>query len=260
MLLLANSGINIPGVNANLLKNLLKVLLPQVQPGRVLASGGGQAAPGIFGVVMALLLLLPTLHNMYEVTYIHAADGPHEMMVYVQTTYDVNKVMNQIDALDKAKYGGKHQMRIAVTADATWPFAWYIRDYPNICFNFPTACSSWVGTVPVVIGGGDDPYGLINTYKAQYNYEQYVMRSWQDEGYKLPLCTGKQTSSSGTCADANSGTGVGPLLWLSYGDNPPANAQPNLGLIAQRVWSWWWNRTPFGDTNGGYDMVLFIHK
>ncbi|MGZ3623902.1 MAG: flippase activity-associated protein Agl23, partial [Ktedonobacteraceae bacterium] len=50
------------------------------------------------GVLMAVLLLLPTLHNMYEVTYVHPADGPHEMMVYVQTTTDVNTVMSKVDA------------------------------------------------------------------------------------------------------------------------------------------------------------------
>ncbi|HET8840419.1 MAG TPA: flippase activity-associated protein Agl23, partial [Ktedonobacteraceae bacterium] len=46
----------------------------------------GRAALGLFGIVMAVLLLLPTLHNMYEVTYVQPADGPYEMMVYVQTT------------------------------------------------------------------------------------------------------------------------------------------------------------------------------
>ncbi len=33
----------------------------------------------VFGFVMTILLLLPTVHNMYEVTYIHAADAPHEI-------------------------------------------------------------------------------------------------------------------------------------------------------------------------------------
>ncbi len=223
----------------------------------------GQAAWGLFGVVMAVLLLLPTLHNMYEVSYVDAADGPQEMMVYVQTTPDVNTVMNQIDQLDKLRFGGKHQMRIAVTSDATWPFAWYLRDYPNLCFNFDQgACPTWVGNVPVIITGGDNPYGDISKYASNngsYLYHQYHMRSWWDEGYKLPACQVPQQKSL-TCSDPNLGSGVGPLLWLSYGDNPPPNAKFNLGLAAQRVWNWWWHRQSFGSTDGAYDMVLFIQK
>jgi uncharacterized protein (TIGR03663 family) len=200
------------------------------------------------GVIVAVLLLLPTVHNMYEVSYVHAADGPHEMMVYVQTTTDVNTVMSKVDALDQKMFGGKHQMQIGLTSDATWPYAWYLRDYPNVCFDFPTGCSSWKN-VPVIIGGGDNPYGLEQQYGGaannpdKYAYQQYEMRTWWDEGYKPPA-TG----------------GIGPVLWLSYGDNPPVNAKFNLGLAAQHIWQWWWQRRAIGDTSGAYDMVLFIRN
>lgn len=224
--------------------------------------GAGRFALGLFGVVMAILLLIPTIHNMYEVSYVDPADGPHEMMVYVQTTTDVNVLMAQVDAVDRQDFGGKHQMRIAVTGDATWPFAWYLRDYPNLCFGFPDACPSWKGNVPVIIAGGDDPYGDINAYApagGQYLYHEYHMRSWWDEGYKLPPCQAGQKPSS-SCTDPSLGSGVGPLLWLSYGDSPSQNARFNLALTAQRVWNWWWHRQPFGSTDGAYDMELFIQK
>ncbi|MGH2481606.1 MAG: hypothetical protein ACRDHW_18290, partial [Ktedonobacteraceae bacterium] len=225
--------------------------------------GAGQAALGLFGVVMAVLLLLPTLHNMYEVSYIHPADGPHEMMVYVQTTTDVNIVMAQINALDQKDFNGNHQMHIGVTGDATWPFAWYLRDYPKTCFNFPTGCpSSWLSTMPVIVSGGETPSVDIATYapaNGKYLAHEYHMRSWWDEGYKLPPCAQGQKITS-SCADPTGITGVGPGLWLSYGDNPPPHAQFNFGLAAQHIWNWWWNRQAIGSTDGAYDMVLFIHK
>jgi len=102
--------------------------------------GVGRAALGLFGIIIGVLLLLPTLHNLYEVTYIHPADGPYEMMVYVQTTTDIDIVMKHLDEVDQKNFGGKHQMRIGVTSNAVWPFAWYLRDYPNLCFNYPSAC------------------------------------------------------------------------------------------------------------------------
>ena len=169
---------------------------------------------GIAGVIFAALLLFPTVHNMYELAYVHPADGPHEMLVYVQTTTDVNIVMAKVDALDKKFYGGKHQMPIALTSDATWPFAWYVRDYPNVCFDYPGGCSGWTKT-PVIIGGGDNPYGLESQYgganssaqPAPYAYHVYNMRSWWDEGYKPAPCV--QTAKSPCTGDQSGNTGVG---------------------------------------------------
>jgi uncharacterized protein (TIGR03663 family) len=221
----------------------------------------GKPALGLFGVVMAFLLLLPTLHNMYEVSYVDPATGPLEMMIYVQTTYDVNTVMANIDAVNQKDFAGNHQMRIGVTSDATWPFAWYLRDYTNVCYNYPTACPTWQNAVPVVVSGGDDPYGDLATYSdsGKYLSHMYDMRTWWDEGYKMPPCPLGQPSSA-TCANPEDGTGVGPGLWLSYGDNPPPNAKFNLGLTVGRIWDWWWYRQPFGSTAGAYNMELFIQN
>ncbi len=214
------------------------------------------------GVIMAALLLLPTLHNMYEVAYVHPADGPHEMMVYVQTTTDVNTVMSKVDALDQKMFGGKHQMLIGLTSDATWPYAWYVRDYPNVCFDYPSGCPGWKN-VPVIIAGGDNPYAVEQQYggtvnkPGSYAYHEYKMRTWWDEGYKPPVCV---PSSTNDCTGQPTWGGVGVGFWLSYGDNPPANAKFNLGLAAQHIWQWWWQRRAIGDTGGAYDMVLFIRN
>jgi uncharacterized protein (TIGR03663 family) len=232
---------------------------PQARP-RVGVFAGGVA---ILGVILAALLLLPTVHNMYEVSYVHPADGPHEMMVYVQTTTDVNIVMSKVDALDQKMFGGKHQMLIGVTTDATWPFAWYLRDYPNVCFDYPSGCPGWKD-VPVIIAGGDNPYGVEQQYAGtasnpgRYVFHEYKMRSWWDEGYKPPACI--PSSSNNNCAGEPAWGGVGPGLWLSYGDNPPPNAKFNLSLTVQHIWQWWWERRAIGDTGGAYDMVLLIRK
>jgi uncharacterized protein (TIGR03663 family) len=216
----------------------------------------------LVGVIMAALLLLPTLHNMYEVAYVHAADGPHEMMVYVQTTTDVNSVMSRVDELDQKMFGGKHQMLIGLTGDATWPYAWYLRDYTNVCFDYPSGCPSWKN-VPVIISGGDNPFAVEQQYggtpskPGSYAYHEYKMRTWWDEGYKPPVCV---PSSTNDCAGQPTWGGIGLGLWLSYGDNPPANAKFNLGLAAQHIWQWWWQRRAIGDTGGAYDMVLFIRN
>ncbi len=209
------------------------------------------------GAILAVLLLLPTLQNMYEVSYVHAADGPHEMMVYVQTTPDVNIVMAKVEALDQKLDGGKHTLAVGVTDDATWPFAWYLRDYTNVCFQFPGGCKSTANSIPVIITGGDNLAPFEGQYAANYNSHAYNMRSWWDEAYKPAPCVITPTNS---CQNQQTYGGVGPLLWLSYGDNPPPHAMFNAGLAVKNIWQWWWQRKPFGATDGAYKMGLFIRK
>ncbi len=237
----------------------LGTLVGTLPGGQVFRSAGA----ALVGAVMAVLLLLPTLQNMREVSYVHAADGPHEMMVYVQTTTDVNIVMQKIDALDQKLYGGKHLLPIGVMNDAVWPFVWYLRDYKNVCLYYPDSCQNIAKTIPVIISGGDNLYTAESQYggttgkPGEYLYHQYHMRSWWDEGYKPLPCV---PVKAGDCADEPTWGGVGPGLWFSYGDNPPPGAKFNLSLAAQHIWQWWWERRPFGSTDGAYDMALFIRS
>src|SRR5581483_230989 len=242
-------------------------LLAEVQPVEMLQPrpesrrGVFAISRAILGAVLAVLLLAPTLQNMYQLTFVHAGDGPHEMMVYVQTTTDVNIVMAKIAALDQKLTGGKHVLSIGVMNDADWPFYWYLRDYTNVCFDYPATCK---GLSPdVIISGGDNlgtaqaQYALSTSVgKApQYLYHQYHLRSWWDEGYKPIPCVPSKTN---TCQGQPTWGGVGPLLWLSYGDNPPPGATFNPGLAARNIWQWWWQRKAIGSTDGSYDMGLFI--
>ena len=178
-------------------------------------------------------------------------------MIYVQTTPDVNIVMDKINQLDQKIDGGRHQIAIGVMSDAAWPFAWYLRDYPDVCYSYPTGCPS-MKNPPVIITGGDNLYTAESQDGKLYLYHQYRMRTWWDEGYKPPPCV--PTKANKECAGQQTYGGVGLGLWLSYGDNPPAGAHFNLGLAAKNIWDWWWYRKAIGSTAGDYPMGLFIQK
>jgi len=204
----------------------------------------------LLSVPVTLFLLVLTLQNMFQVTYVHAADGPHEMMIYVQTTTDIDTVMAKIDALDQKVDGGKHQLPIGVMTGAEWPFYWYLRDYTNVCYGFPTRCSDPKPTVIISavdsLSTSQADYATPTTNGGQpdYLFKSYHLRTWWDEGYK-PLAGG----------------GVGLLRWLSYGDTLPSpNAPFDLGRAVKNVWLWWWQRKPFGSTMGSTDMGLLIRK
>ncbi|HEY5004014.1 MAG TPA: flippase activity-associated protein Agl23 [Ktedonobacteraceae bacterium] len=225
---------------------------------RSLPKVGLRSASGaILTCVVAVLLLTLTLQNMYQVTFVHYADGPHEMMIYVQTTTDVNTIMAKVNELDQKLDGGKHSLSIGLTSDGTWPLIWYLRDYPNTCLDYPTGCAATAKTIPIIITGGDNLYGYQSQYSATYNFQQYHMRTWWDEGYKPAPCIPSKTVK---CDSTQTWGGVGLGLWLSYGDTPPPGATFNLGRAISNVWQWWWQRKAIGSTTGSYDMGLFIRK
>jgi uncharacterized protein (TIGR03663 family) len=205
----------------------------------------------------ALILLAPTLQNMFQLSYIHQADAPHEMMIYVQTSTDINIVMDKIQQIDQKLYGGKHEVPIGVTNDTTWPFAWYVRDYTNVCFQFPTGCPATAQSIPIIIGSGDELLTMQPQYAQSYQYHQYHLRTQWDQGYMPPPCVKSATDS---CSIPQPYVGVGPWLWLSYGDSPPKDAKFDLVRAATNIWNWWWHRTSFGSVTGSYDMGLFINN
>jgi predicted membrane-bound mannosyltransferase len=218
----------------------------------------------IVAAALALALFIPMVHSMVELAYIHPADGPHEMMVYVQTTTDVTAAMAKIEAADKTLHGGNHQLEIWVGQGEEWPMYWYLRDYyldahpgmyvsvdPNLTAKFAKGAA-----VPdVLFLLPSDAQAFMAAHRG-YHAREYKLRAWWDEAYKPPPCVPSKTVSCSNAA--NWGSGVGLWNYLSYGSNPPPNAKFDLGRATNRLWSWLWYRQPLGDVNGSYDFTLVV--
>ncbi|HEU4784801.1 MAG TPA: hypothetical protein VFS83_15830 [Ktedonobacterales bacterium] len=219
----------------------------------------------IAAAALALALFIPMVHSMVELAYVEPADGPHEMMVYVQTTPDVTAAMAKINAADQKLHAGDHQLQIWVGQGEEWPMYWYLRDYyldphPGTYVTFDPASltdkfAEGAPTPDVLILLPSDAATFMAAHPG-YHAKQYKLRSWWDESYKLPLCGATVKSQCTTSADW--GTGVGPGNYLSYGSQPPANAKFDLGRTTNRLWNWLWYRQPLGDVNGSYDFTLVV--
>lgn len=119
------------------------LLIPQLLPltilsarwfGRVIESGAmRRPVPALATAAVGAL----TIWSLLDANFLYDAPRPDQdpahrretMLSYVQSTYDVNKVMDRIDEVGKQLGTGK-QTRLAVSGNATWPFSWYLRDYP----------------------------------------------------------------------------------------------------------------------------------
>jgi predicted membrane-bound mannosyltransferase len=218
------------------------------------ARPAGVALAGL----LALFLLVPMLNGMLILSQRDAANGPQEMMVYVQTTQDVDHIMSYIAQADKKLYGGTHQISIGVGPGQEWPFYWYLLNYPNTHFQYQ-AGSKTAPPVDVMIldpGGqanGADAQGFLKLYPTGYQTQQYRLRAWWDETYKPARPPHPDAESQFIIY------GVGLGNYLTYGSFPPAKgAHFDLATAAGRVWAWVWTRQPLGDVHGSTDFVTIV--
>lgn len=217
----------------------------------------------VLAALGAVVLLVPMVWGMLNVSQAHAADGPHEMLVYVQTTPDVDLVMNKINHADQVLYHGKHLLRIGVGPGQEVPFYWYLRDYPNAQFGYRAGDANAPPVdVLLLMTAGDqtkaDAEGFKAAHPTGYQMHQYKLRSWWDEAYKPPPCFATPTSPCPPSALWGSGVGLGN--YLSYGPQAPPHARFDLARASGRVWHWLWQRQPLGDTSGSYDFVFVVRN
>jgi len=127
----------------------------------------------------ALVLVLFTIRYTWIATFIHG-DIAQDMLIYTQTTPDVTMVLEEIERLSERLAGGK-EMSVAFDEFTSWPFWWYLRDYPNKVFFGKEP----VGPLdaPVVLVGLDNE-SAVRPYLTDYIRQQYRLRWWFPEDYR----------------------------------------------------------------------------
>ena len=119
------------------------LLIPQLLPltllsarwfGRVIETGAiARPAPALATAAVGAL----TIWSLVESNFLYDAPKPDQdpehrretMLSYVQSTYDIHKVMDRIEDAGR-QLGTGDKTRLAVSGNATWPFSWYLRHYP----------------------------------------------------------------------------------------------------------------------------------
>jgi len=131
----------------------------------------------LFAAVIVLTVF--TIRYAWIANYIHG-DIAEDMLVYTQTTPDVTMVMEEIERLSQRLVGGK-EMRVAFDEFTSWPFWWYLRDYPNKVFFGKEPMGPL--DAPVVLVGLDNE-SAVRPYLTDYIRRQYRLRWWFPEDYR----------------------------------------------------------------------------
>ncbi|MEM7115580.1 MAG: flippase activity-associated protein Agl23 [Chloroflexota bacterium] len=149
---------------------------------RLRANVSTEAIRPLVVLSVFVLLSLLTIRFTYMANFLNA-DYTTEYMVYAHgapATKDV--VMDQVEALSMRLNGDKG-IRVAFDNDVSWPFTWYLREYPNRNY-FGENPSQTLNESPVIIVGRKN-WDAVDPYLSKnYEYREYTFLWWPMEEYR----------------------------------------------------------------------------
>ncbi len=83
-------------------------------------------------VATFVLLCILTVRVSVMASYINY-DTAKEFIVYAHGTPDITLTMKEIEDISRRTVGDK-QIKVAYDNESTWPFEWYLQEYPNLAF------------------------------------------------------------------------------------------------------------------------------
>ncbi|MBP6786513.1 MAG: TIGR03663 family protein [Candidatus Promineofilum sp.] len=196
----------------------------------------------IFAVLAGL-----TIRFSYMANYINY-DYTNEFMVYAHGAPATKSVvLDQLEELSMRLYGDK-SIKVAFDSDVSWPFTWYLREYPNRVY-FGDNASQSLNESPVVIVGSKN-WGNVDPFLANnYTNREYTFLWWPMEDYRR-------------------------FSWNALFGNPADESPRGLGNpdVRQALWDIFFHRdyTKYGEVFGGtftagewplrHDLRLYIRK
>ena len=129
-----------------------------------------------------LVLTILTIRTGWIWNFINY-DSALEYGVYAHGGPGLKIAMQQIEELSQRSAGGK-TIRIGFDAESSWPFYWYLRDYPNK-FQYANSPSRGDLDAPIIIAS-DQTWNIVDSaLKQTHTYWQGHRIWWPMEDYKV---------------------------------------------------------------------------
>ncbi len=150
--------------------------------GYLIYRSGWRLAVRVLLLVVLLLPVFLTIRTTWRFCYVNY-DYPTEYLVYAHAGQAVKETMEQIDELSRRTAGGSKLIQVAYGADGSWPYHWYLRDYPNAVFYGSTPSREQM-EAPVVIAGRDEWDKVAPYMGNDYVVNTYTFLWWPMEDYR----------------------------------------------------------------------------
>lgn len=139
----------------------------------------GQVARVSGFVVLGLLAFL-TARTAYTASFINY-DLANEYLVYAHAGEGPKQIMKQVEEISRRTTNGK-SMVVAYDNKSTYPFWWYLRNYPNTNY-YATNPTRDLRDSPIIIVGSEN-YGKIEPIVGQaFDRFEYTRMWWPNQDY-----------------------------------------------------------------------------
>jgi uncharacterized protein (TIGR03663 family) len=105
-------------------------------------------------VTAFVLLCLLTVRFSWMANYINY-DTAKEFIVYAHGTPDITLTMREIEEISRRTVGDK-QIKVAYDNESTWPFEWYLQEYPNTAYYGSQPTKQALDAPIVLVGPPND--------------------------------------------------------------------------------------------------------
>ncbi len=150
--------------------------------GYLWARVGGRNGLLLTALTVFLVLSLLTVRIAHRLNFVNY-DRPAEFLVYAHEGPDVRTTMQQIEQLSLRVAGGPYRIDVAYGPDGSWPFIWYLRNYPNARY-YPDKPTREQVLATVIIAGREQ-WGVVEPYVGDDYYRfDYFFLWWPIEDYR----------------------------------------------------------------------------
>ncbi|MGW8143248.1 MAG: flippase activity-associated protein Agl23 [Anaerolineales bacterium] len=162
------------------LLSLLTVIASGIGLGYLMKSWNGRQILRLGALTFLGLLALLTARTAYTASFINY-DFANEFLVYAHAGQGPKQIMTQVEEISRRTTNGQ-AMVVAYDNKSTYPFWWYLRNYPNTNY-FAANPTRDLRDSPVIIVGSEN-YGKIEPIVGQaFDRFEYTRMWWPNQDY-----------------------------------------------------------------------------
>ena len=136
----------------------------------------------VTGTLILLSMSVLTVRTMVMLSFIND-DLATEFLVYAHGTPDIKAALQQVRDVSWQTTGTANEIRVAYGEDGSWPFTWYMVEFPNNYFYGTTPDPEQLQKCPVVIAGSAQYTAVENILGQDYIHYDYLYLWWPIQDY-----------------------------------------------------------------------------
>lgn len=161
---------------------LVVAVIAVVLLARLFGQVGARQAGRVVALTLIALLGLWTVRTTYMLNFVNQ-NFVVEYLFYAHASPDPLDDMRQIESISRRTVGDQ-QLKVAYDDDSSWPFNWYLSDWPNaLYFGANPTRESFVDAPVALIGSKNLDKARPYLQRDYYEFDRRLIW-WPDESYK----------------------------------------------------------------------------